>query len=95
MKNILIGPIMDGNAGGIDRYILNLYERTNCDEIQFDFFTNQISDALQKTLAAQNSNLFEIADLKHPFRQYADFKRLFRTRKYAPAYFIFQPRWDF
>lgn len=89
MKNILIGPIMDGNAGGIDRYILNLYERTNCDEIRFDFFTNQISDALQKTLAAQNSNLFEIADLKHPFRQYADFKRLFRTRKYDTAYFNF------
>lgn len=87
MQQVLIGAIMDGNAGGIDRYILNLYHRTSSGEIQFDFFTNKISEPLREMLATRNSQLFEIANLMHPLQQYKDFKALFQQKKYDTAYF--------
>ncbi len=89
MKHILIGSIMDGKAGGIDRYILNLFQKVQGAEVQFDFFTNAIAPQLQADLEQKHSSLFEVADFKHPIRQYADFKRLFRQHSYDTAYFNF------
>lgn len=89
MKRVLIGTIMDGKAGGIDRYILNLFYEVHGAEVQFDFYTNSIDPQLQKELQNQQATLFEVADLKHPFRQYADFKRIFQRQKYDVAYFNF------
>ncbi len=89
MRRILIGPIMDGNAGGIDRYILNLYHRTSSEDIQFDFFTNKISKPLQSEFALKNARLFEVPSLTNPFGQYKDFQAIFKQNKYDTAYFNF------
>ena len=80
---------MDGNAGGIDRYILNLYHRTSSEDIQFDFFTNKISKPLQSEFALKNARLFEVPSLTNPFGQYKDFQAIFKQNKYDTAYFNF------
>ncbi|MGN0571506.1 MAG: glycosyltransferase [Candidatus Fimenecus sp.] len=87
MKQVLIGAIMDGKAGGIDRYILNLFRELNQQSAEFDFFTNQISEPLQKDLQAQGADLFQTAGFAHPVRQYRDFKKIFSHKKYDTAYF--------
>lgn len=89
MRRILIGPIMDGNAGGIDRYILNLYHRTSSEDIQFDFFTNEISESLQSELASKNARLFEVPSLTNPLGQYKAYLSIFKQNKYDTAYFNF------
>ena len=50
MKRVLIGPIIDGKAGGIDRYILNLFQSLQGEYAEFDFFSSQISEPLQEHL---------------------------------------------
>lgn len=87
MKKVLIGAIMDGKAGGIDRYILNLFSKLQNQGVAFDFFTNEISKQLQTDLQNQGAALFETASLMHPLRQYRDFKCIFKNKQYDTAYF--------
>jgi len=37
-KKILVGYIMDGTSGGIDRYLLRFIEQVWEEDIQIDFF---------------------------------------------------------
>ena len=39
---ILVGFIMDGKAGGIDKYLLNFLEQVHNECVQVDFLTNHI-----------------------------------------------------
>lgn len=87
MKQVLIGAVMDGKAGGIDRYILNLFRELNQKTAEFDFFTNAITEPLQKDLQAQGSALLQTAGFAHPLRAYRDFKRIFTEKRYDTAYF--------
>lgn len=87
MKQVLIGAIMDGKAGGIDRYILNLFGQLNRKDAEFDFFTNRITEPLQTDLQKQGSMLFQTVGFAHPIRQYREFKHIFSQKKYDTAYF--------
>lgn len=89
MKKVLIGPIIDGHAGGIDRYMLNLFNEIHGEQVQFDFYTSKIESRLKQDLSERRAHLFEIADLKHPLRQYMDFKHIFQKEKYDTVYFNF------
>ncbi|MGN0562158.1 MAG: glycosyltransferase [Candidatus Fimenecus sp.] len=87
MKRVLIGPIIDGKAGGIDRYILNLFHELNHQNAEFDFFTNRISEPLQKELKKNDADLFQTSGFSNPFGQYRDFKRILSQKKYDTVYF--------
>lgn len=95
MKRVLIGPIMDGNAGGIDRYLLNFFNKVQGERVSLDFYTNKIDPQLQTRLAEHGARLFEVASLKNPVQQYKDFNRLFTQEKFDAAYFNFSTALNF
>ena len=82
MKRVCIGPIQDGKAGGIDRYILNLFENTRDEPIAFDFFTDAVHPELQAYLQERSAGLIPVSSLAHPIRQYREYRALFRSRQY-------------
>lgn len=86
MKKVLVGFLMDGKAGGIDKYLLNFLETVWNDEMQIDFLTNEIDLELQERLQKYDSKLFAIANLKHPFRQYRQVRNILREGKYDAVY---------
>ena len=49
-RKILVGFIMDGKAGGIDRYLLNFLENVWNEEIQIDFLSNEVDEELKEYL---------------------------------------------
>ena len=63
MKKVLIAFIEDGHAGGIDRYILDVYEHLKT-ECKIDFLTNNKDFTLEKYLSENSSRLFEVPGLK-------------------------------
>lgn len=74
MRRILVGFIMDGKAGGIDKYLLNFLEAVRQgevgDEIRMDFLTNRVDEELKQYLAQYHSELYAIANLRHPLKQF-------------------------
>ncbi len=86
MKKILIGMICDGKAGGIDKYLLNFYDSVKSEGLRIDFLTNKKDAGLEKALKESGSNLYEVASLIHPVRQYRDVKRLVEENGYDVLY---------
>ena len=86
-KKILVGFIMDGTAGGVDKYLLHFLEAVWGNEIQIDFLTNDISDNLKSELGKYNSKLFQIARLWQPLKQYRQVKRIIKEGCYEMVYF--------
>ena len=70
MKKVLFGYIMNGKAGGIDKYMLNFFEHFSPGEVHFDFLTTQIDNELKEKLESKGAGLFEIPTLKNPRAQY-------------------------
>lgn len=87
MKKILIGIIMDGKAGGVDRYILNFFDVIKHEDVHVDFLTNHITASLQEKLAKDNAQLFEVATLTHPVQQYKQVFDLVKANGYDTVYF--------
>lgn len=52
MKKILIGMIMNGKAGGIDKYLFNFYNTVK-DQFSIDFLTNE-KDSEPEDFLAEN-----------------------------------------
>lgn len=86
-KKILIGYIVDGYAGGVDKYILNLISKVNKEKFKIDLLTNHIDGKLQSQLKVQGIDLIEIPTLKHPVRQYKKLKSVIKKERYDVAYF--------
>ena len=78
MKKLLVGFIMDGKSGGIDKYLLNFLTKVSNEEVRIDFLTNEIDVELQKELKKCHSNLYAIANLKHPVSQYRQVCRIMK-----------------
>lgn len=76
---------MDGQAGGIDKYLLNFYSTVK-DEYSIDFLTNKKDSQLESFLVDNNSRLFEIANLMHPIRQYKQAKEIIAKNGYDAVY---------
>lgn len=85
MRKILAGFIMDGRSGGIDRYLLNFIETVH-DQTQVDLLTNEIDSELEQELKKYNTRLFAIANLKHPFAQYRQVRKILREGAYDAVY---------
>lgn len=86
MKKILVGFIMDGQGGGIDKYLLNFLENVYTEEIQIDFLTNEISPELKNHLQEYHSHIFAIPNLKHPIGQYREVCKILQREQYDIVY---------
>lgn len=90
MKRILAGFIMDGKAGGIDKYLLNFLETVQSKEIQedvqIDFLTDEIHEELRQYLKPYHSELYAIAGLKHPLKQFQQMCAILEKKHYDMVY---------
>lgn len=86
MKKILVGFIEDGYSGGVDKYLVNFLENVNGESVRIDFLTNEIDPELEKYLKERHSNIFAIANLKHPIRQYRQVCRIIDSGGYDIVY---------
>lgn len=90
MRRILVGFIMNGKAGGIDKYLLNFLESI-CqgeihEEVRIDFLTNEVDEELREYLVQYHSELYEIASLKHPLKQFRQVCDILGRKHYDMAY---------
>lgn len=90
MKRILAGFIMDGKAGGIDKYLLNFLEAVKGEEaqeeVQIDFLTGEIHEELRQYLAQYHSELYAISSLKHPIKQFRQVCAILEKKHYDMVY---------
>jgi len=86
MKRILVGFIMDGKAGGIDKYLLNFLKKVSNEEVRLDFLTNEIDPELKEELHKFHSNLYAISNLKHPISQYRQVCSIIKAGRYDAVY---------
>lgn len=84
---MLIGYIVDGHAGGVDKYILNLISSVQKENFEIDILTNHIDPVLFEEMEEENIHLYEVPTLKHPIRQYKMMKKILRNNQYDVAYF--------
>lgn len=77
---------MDGQGGGIDKYLLNFLDNVHDDNIRIDFLTNEIDPNLQKYLKKYQSRIFAIANLKHPVKQYRQVLKILENTEYDIVY---------
>ncbi len=87
MKKVLLGVIMNGRAGGIDKYLLDVYESLRVDGYSFDFLTNDIDVDLEQNLDEKGSNLLKIPRFTNPIGQYKEIKRIVSENAYDAVYF--------
>lgn len=87
MKRLLVGFIMDGKAGGIDKYLLNFLEAVQNQGVQVDFLTNEIDEELRAYLAQYRSELYAISGLKHPIKQFQQVCEILQKKPYDMVYF--------
>lgn len=83
---ILVGFIMDGKAGGIDKYLLNFLEKVTSEDVKLDFLTNEIDSELGEYLKCYQSKIYAIQNLKHPLTQYSQVKSIIKKGKYDIVY---------
>ena len=84
---VLAGFIMDGKAGGIDKYLLNFLQQIHSEFIRIDFLTNCIDNKLKEQLEQYGSHLYEVANLKKPKLQYQQIYDIIQNNKYDVTYF--------
>ena len=86
MKRILAGFIMDGKAGGVDKYLLNFLDAVKGQDVQIDFLTDEIHEELKTYLAQYNCELYAIAGLRHPVRQFRQVCSILAQKPYDMVY---------
>ncbi|MBU3877047.1 glycosyltransferase [Faecalicatena sp. AGMB00832] len=86
MKRILAGFIMDGKAGGVDKYLLNFLDAVKNQDVQIDFLTDEVHEELKTYLAQYHCNLYPIASLRHPVRQFRQVCAVLQQKHYDMIY---------
>ena len=86
---ILVGYIIDGTTGGIDKYLTNMLKSIpfEHDDIQMDFLTNKITPQLESVLSQYHAAVYEVSTLKHPFKQFCQTREIMKKNHYDVAYF--------
>ena len=87
MKKILIGLIMDGKAGGVDKYILDFYKEVHGVYAQVDFLTSGYTEELAAMLKQNGSQLAVCPRFTDPVGQYRTLLRLVAENGYDAVYF--------
>lgn len=86
MKRILAGFIMNGKAGGIDKYLLNFLEAVKDENVMVDFLTDEVDNELREYLAQYGADLYAVAGLKHPSEQFHQICSILRNKQYDMIY---------
>ena len=86
MKKVLIGMIIDGKAGGIDKYLMNFFDTVKGGDVQVDFLANRIDPELKEQLAADGAGLYCVSGLRNPKAQYQQVCDLIRHNGYDIVY---------
>ena len=90
MKRILCGFIMNGKAGGVDRFMLNLRESlVSVPDVRVDFLTNDLDEELQEQLSCMGSSLYEVPSLSHPIKQYRAIRKILSNNNYDIVFLNF------
>ena len=87
MKKLLIGVIVDGKAGGVDKYILDFYSEVNGRYAEVDFLTSEYSEGLAQTLRKNGSKLLTAPRANDLLGQYKALKRIVSENNYDIVYF--------
>lgn len=95
MTKILLGFIMDGRAGGVDKYLMNFYNTVKGKDTRVDFLSDRIDLKLKNYLEENESKLFKISSLKKPFSQYNQVKRILIEGNYDIVYLNVSTAIDF
>jgi glycosyltransferase involved in cell wall biosynthesis len=94
MKRVLAGFIMDGKAGGIDKYLMNFLEAVK-EDVQVDFLTGKIDEELRERLAVYHSELYSVEGLKHPVIQFRQICSILQNKHYDMIYLNVSTAIDF
>lgn len=86
MKKVLIGYILNGKSGGVDRYLMNVRQGLSGDA-RIDFLTTHRSAELEAMLSKSGSRLFEVPRATRPVEHYRAVKRIIDENKYDAVYF--------
>ncbi len=87
MKKLLIGLIVDGKAGGLDKYILDFYSKINGRYAEVDFLTSEYSESLAEILRKNGSKLLTAPRANDLLGQYRALKQIVSENKYDIVYF--------
>lgn len=87
MKKVLLGVIINGKAGGVDKYLLDVYESLRKEGYSFDFLTNSVDPDLKTKLESEGTGLIPIPRFTNPLGQYREIKRIVSENKYDTVYF--------
>lgn len=87
MKKLLIGLIIDGKAGGVDKYILDFYKEVNGKYADVDLLTSEYSEDLAESLRKNGSKLLVCPRTTDLLGQYKALKRIVSENKYDIVYF--------
>lgn len=87
MKKILVGYIIDGKKGGIDKYLINMLNVVDISEYKIDFLSNIDTPELREYLLGFGSELHVVSTLKHPFKQYREIVEMLKKGNYDVVYF--------
>ncbi len=87
MRKILVGYLVDFNASGIDKYLINVIKIAYENNIHLDFLSSEYSKSLQDYLDDYGYKVFSISSLKKPFKQYREIKNILKSGGYDAAYF--------
>ena len=94
-KKILVGYIMDGTSGGIDRYLLRFIEQVWEEDIQIDFLSDRSAYELKKRLEKYKSRVFQVSSLWHPVTQYRQTQKIIQENGYDVVYLNISTAMDF
>ncbi len=84
-KKLLMGFVMNGKAGGVDKYILNCIKILS-NKYKIDVLTNQDTEELRENLDKQGIKLIVVSSLKNPIQQYKELVELLDSNKYDVVY---------
>lgn len=87
MKKVLVGYVIDGKKGGIDKFLMNMLNVVDISRYKVDFLSNIDTPELREYLSEFGSELHVISSLKHPVRQYREIKDILKRENYEVVYF--------
>ena len=84
---ILIGFIINGQAGGVDKYIMDFYKKIHGKYADVDILTSTYTNDLASQLKKNGSHLWVCPKIMNAFGQYRTLKNTVSENKYDIVYF--------
>lgn len=84
-RKVLIGFMINGHAGGIDKYIFNIIKMVY-DQFDITILVNEKTKELKELLDDYNVKICEVSRLNHPVSQYKEICNILRENIYEVAY---------